>query len=75
MVAALGEPCPRSSRRPLPGYQDVVGSRTPVVPLGGRGRERSGVIAGEFEKVKGPARTFTPIEVWDMRLRAGKSRT
>ncbi len=53
------------------GYQDVVQSRTPVVTLpGDAGTVR--VIAGEFEKEKGPARTFTPIEVWDTRLRSGK---
>ena len=26
------------------------------------------VIAGEFAGAKGPARTFTPIHVWDLRL-------
>ena len=26
------------------------------------------VIAGEFAGTKGPARTFTPIHVWDLRL-------
>jgi len=62
---------PARFKKAPPGYQDVVGSRTPVVPLaGGAGTVR--VIAGEFEKERGPARTFTPIEVWDMRLRAGK---
>ena len=62
---------PAKFKKAPPGYQDVFGSRTPVVPLAGEaGSVR--VIAGEFEKVKGPARTFTPIEVWDMRLRAGK---
>jgi redox-sensitive bicupin YhaK (pirin superfamily) len=55
-----------------PTYQDVVGGRTPTVTLPGEaGSVR--VIAGEFENAKGPARTFTPIEVWDMRLRAGKT--
>jgi hypothetical protein len=63
---------PAKFKRSPPGYQDVVGSRTPVVPLAGdAGSAR--VIAGEFEKEKGPARTFTPIEVWDLRLRAGKT--
>jgi quercetin 2,3-dioxygenase len=62
---------PARFKKSPPGYQDVVGSRTPVVPLaGGAGTVR--VIAGEFEKEKGPARTFTPIELWDVRLQAGK---
>ncbi len=63
---------PAKFKKSPPGYQDVVGSRTPVVPLvGGAGTVR--VIAGEFEKEKGPARTFTPIELWDVRLQAGKA--
>jgi redox-sensitive bicupin YhaK (pirin superfamily) len=63
---------PARFKKAPPGYQDVVGSRTPVVPLpGDAGSVR--VIAGEFERAKGAARTFTPIEVWDMRLRAGKT--
>ena len=63
---------PAKFKKAPPGYQDVVGSRTPVVSLPGEaGSVR--VIAGEFEKAKGAARTFTPIEVWDMRLRAGKT--
>ena len=32
------------------------------------------VIAGEFGGVRGPAMTFTPINVWDVRLRAGQTR-
>ena len=31
------------------------------------------VIAGEFGGRKGPARTFTPMNVWDLRLKAGKT--
>lgn len=34
-----------------------------------------GTIAGEFDGQRGPARTFTPIDVWDIRLNAGKSTT
>ena len=61
---------PANFKRSPPGYQDILDSRTPVVSLvGGAGTVR--VIAGEFEKAKGPARTFTPIELWDMRLKAG----
>ena len=31
------------------------------------------VIAGDYQGQKGPARTFTPIDVWDVRLAQGKS--
>jgi redox-sensitive bicupin YhaK (pirin superfamily) len=36
---------------------------------GGAGRLR--VIAGEFRGIKGPAKTFTPIHLYDLRLTAG----
>jgi redox-sensitive bicupin YhaK (pirin superfamily) len=31
------------------------------------------VIAGEYDGHKGPAKTFTPINLWDVNLKAGKS--
>jgi redox-sensitive bicupin YhaK (pirin superfamily) len=50
-----------------PGYQTLVDARIPDVPLpGAAGRVR--VIAGEFTGHRGPARTHTPMEVWDLRL-------
>lgn len=50
-----------------PRYQEILGSRIPVVALpDGAGTAR--VIAGEFSGAKGPASTFTPIHVWDLRL-------
>jgi redox-sensitive bicupin YhaK (pirin superfamily) len=63
---------PASFKTSPPGYQDVVGAKTPVVDLAdAAGTLR--VIAGAFDGVKGPARTFTPIELWDLRLRGGKT--
>jgi redox-sensitive bicupin YhaK (pirin superfamily) len=53
-----------------PGYQTLLNQDIPAVNLpGDAGVLR--VIAGEFEGHKGPARTFTPINVWDVRLSAG----
>jgi redox-sensitive bicupin YhaK (pirin superfamily) len=53
------------------GYQGIEDKDIPAVPLeGDAGVVR--VIAGEFAGVKGPARTFTPINLLDVRLRAGK---
>jgi hypothetical protein len=53
-----------------PGYQDILERQIPVVPLpGGAGTVR--VIAGEFQGAKGPARTSTPVSLWDVRLAAG----
>jgi redox-sensitive bicupin YhaK (pirin superfamily) len=53
-----------------PGYQDILDRNIPRVPLAGEvGTVR--VIAGEFAGVRGPARTFTPVDLWDLRLLAG----
>jgi redox-sensitive bicupin YhaK (pirin superfamily) len=49
------------------GYQTLVDAQIPSFALeGGAGRVR--VIAGEYAGQQGPARTFTPIGVWDLRL-------
>jgi redox-sensitive bicupin YhaK (pirin superfamily) len=49
------------------GYQAITSTDIPVVDLpGGAGKAR--VIAGELLGATGPARTFTPINVWDLRL-------
>jgi redox-sensitive bicupin YhaK (pirin superfamily) len=49
------------------GYQAIVSANIPVVELpDGTGTAR--VIAGELLGAKGPAQTFTPINVWDVRL-------
>ena len=50
-------------------YQGIVAHDIPVVTLpNGSGTAR--VIAGELSGVRGPAKTFTPVNVWDMRLDA-----
>ncbi|MGH6653368.1 MAG: pirin family protein [Sphingopyxis sp.] len=49
------------------GYQGITSADIPVVDLpGGAGVAR--VIAGDFDGTRGPAKTFTPINMWDMRL-------
>jgi len=63
---------PRSSKMSAPGYQTIVNDQIPVVQLdGGAGSLR--VIAGSVGSAKGPAKTFTPVELYDLRLRAGHS--
>jgi redox-sensitive bicupin YhaK (pirin superfamily) len=52
------------------GYQGIAGADIPVVELAdGAGSAR--VIAGAFGGARGPARTFSPINLWDVRLKAG----
>ncbi|QNQ10773.1 pirin family protein [Sphingomonas alpina] len=49
------------------GYQGILNADIPVVDLpGGVGKAR--IIAGEFGGRKGPAKTFTPVNLWDLRL-------
>lgn len=49
------------------GYQGIVSADIPVVDLpNGSGKGR--VIAGELLGAKGPAKTFIPINMWDLRL-------
>lgn len=51
-------------------YQPIVDRDIPAVDLpGGAGTVR--VIAGSFAGRAGPARTFTPLNVWDVRLQPG----
>jgi len=53
-----------------PRYQELLDRQISIVNLAdGGGTVR--VIAGEFQKAKGPARTFTPVNLWDVRLKAG----
>ena len=57
-----------------PRYQSILDCQIPAVPLpGNQGTVR--VIAGEFNGVKGPAKTFSPIHVWDMRIPGGQTIT
>ncbi len=52
------------------GYQAITSADIPVVDLpDGAGKAR--IIAGELLGAKGPARTFTAVNVWDLRLKRG----
>lgn len=54
------------------GYQTLLAADIPQVELpADAGSLR--VIAGDYLGHKGPARTFTPMDVWDLQLQAGKS--
>jgi redox-sensitive bicupin YhaK (pirin superfamily) len=53
------------------GYQTIVDADIPVLPLADDAGQLR-LIAGEFAGAKGPARTFTAIDVWDLRLNPGK---
>lgn len=63
---------PARDKMNLPAYQAILDSQIPQVELPDKqGSVR--VIAGKFDGTSGPARTHTPINVWDMRLNSGVS--
>lgn len=65
---------PAKHKMATPGYQTLLNASIPSVALAeGAGTLR--VIAGDYQGNKGPARTFTPIDIWDVRLKASKSTT
>ena len=61
---------PAKHKMAQPGYQGILASQIPEVALAeGEGKVR--VIAGEYQGKSGPAKTFSPMNVWDVRLNAG----
>ena len=61
---------PQKDKMTKAGYQGITNADIPAVALpDGAGTAR--VIAGDFSAAKGPARTFSPINVWDLALKAG----
>ncbi len=60
---------PKAYKMSPPRYQAITKEQIPVVELGEAGHAR--VIAGELAGVRGPAKTFTPVNVFDVRLKAG----
>ncbi len=63
---------PARDKMAAPGYQTLLNADIPVVALpSDAGKVR--VIAGEYAGHHGPARTFTPIDTWDVRLNQGHS--
>jgi hypothetical protein len=55
-----------------PHYQSISNSDIPAVKLGDQGSIMR-VIAGAYQGVKGPANTYTPVNLWDLRLLAGQT--
>ena len=69
-MAQLWVNLPAKDKMASPGYQTLLDGDIPSVSLpGDAGTLR--VIAGSYGGKDGPARTFTPMNVWDVRLRAG----
>jgi len=62
---------PSKDKMAAPGYQAITDATIPQVPLADAGSAR--IIAGALDGAKGPASTFSPMNVWDVRVLAGKT--
>ena len=60
---------PKSQKMSPPRYQGITKEQIPVISLGTGSVVR--VIAGDLAGVKGPAKTVTPVNLFDVRLKAG----
>ncbi|HXE21102.1 MAG TPA: pirin family protein [Rhodoferax sp.] len=62
---------PAKDKMSAAGYQGILDAQIPKVELpAGAGFVR--VIAGNYNGTQGPARTFSPMNVWDVHARAGQ---
>jgi quercetin 2,3-dioxygenase len=70
-MAQLWVNLPAQHKMSAPRYQTILNANIPRVDLAdGAGSVR--VIAGSFEGRSGPAATYSPLNVWDVRLNAGQ---
>lgn len=65
---------PAKYKMDAPHYQSLVKAQIPTVALDRKGSEMR-VISGIYEDLKGPAKTYTPINLWDLRLSTGQTLT
>lgn len=62
---------PAKDKMSAPRYQDILDAQIPKVELAdGAGAAR--VIAGELFGARGPAKTFSTVNLWDLRLKVGR---
>ncbi|HEU4685992.1 MAG TPA: pirin family protein [Nitrospira sp.] len=61
---------PRAYKMSAPRYQTILSRDIPSVEVAEQGG-RLRVIAGSYEGRTGPAQTFTPVELYDLRLKKG----
>jgi redox-sensitive bicupin YhaK (pirin superfamily) len=64
---------PRTAKMSPPRYQSIAKGAIPSLSLGAGGQAR--IVAGELRGLRGPAETHTPVNVFDLRLRAGDADT
>lgn len=65
---------PAKDKMTTPKYQAIKAAEIPEVAFG----DNAGIariIAGDFETTQGVANTFSPVNMWDVRMNAGKNHT
>ena len=70
-MAQLWVNLPAKDKMTPPRYQEIVNGQIPSVVSEGGARVR--VIAGEFADQSGPAKTYSPINVWDVQMKNSQS--
>jgi len=76
-MAQLWVNLPARDKMAAPRYQEILKGQIPSVTATGGARVQ--VIAGEFKGAesgdpsRGPAKTFSPVNVWDVQLTAGQA--
>ncbi len=65
---------PAKDKMTAPRYQSIVNVDIPVINLADEAGTLR-VIAGQYDDTAGPAETFSPIDIWDIKLNAGKKVT
>lgn len=61
---------PAKDKMTDPGYQEILSNSIPVADLPDNAGSMR-LIAGDYNGMKGAAKTFTPVNLWDMRIGKG----
>ncbi|MCC7173328.1 MAG: pirin family protein, partial [Planctomycetes bacterium] len=64
---------PARDKKTAPRYQTLRAATIPTVALAAGVEAR--LIAGELSGARGPAQTFSPVDLWDLTIAAGASAT
>ncbi|WP_251359825.1 pirin family protein [Kangiella sp. TOML190] len=70
-MAQLWVNLPAKHKMTTPKYQDIQASQIPTLQLGDNAGQLR-LIAGDYQDSHGPASTFSPLQVMDTRINAGK---
>ncbi len=70
-MAQLWVNLPAKDKMTPPRYQEIVKAQIPTVVDEGGARVQ--VVAGEYAGKRGPAMTYSPINVWDTQISAGQT--